>query len=398
MHHANRMSMAGHANLTLANFSMRRPKHEVDQRRSLEWLAHVHTASEATQHNLNMDTEAAFAQQVQERVERCACGPDKIAARGFVLPDLGHEEWDENVIYNVTRLVRGEGSGARGQLYDAIVSAYFAEEYAQEQLPPNDLIHTTCTGYVSPSGAQKVVAAKGWGDHTRVTHAYHMGCYASLPALRMAAGCLNLPGPLAQTHSESARVDIAHTELCSLHLDPSDHSAEQLIVQSLFGDGFIRYSVRAEGGAGLRLLAIHEAILPDSAAAMTWRVSDAGMHMTLERQVPERIAGALRGFVAALYRKAELNADDEIERSAFAVHPGGPRIVDGVQQVLELDDRQVRASRGVLHDYGNMSSATLPHIWMRMVQDANIASGTLIASLAFGPGLTACGALFRKCE
>ena len=29
---------------------------------------------------------------------------------------------------------------------------------------------------------------------------------------------------------------------------------------------------------------------------------------------------------------------------------------------------------------------------------ANIASGTLIASLAFGPGLTACGALFRKCE
>jgi predicted naringenin-chalcone synthase len=80
--------------------------------------------------------------------------------------------------------------------------------------------------------------------------------------------------------------------------------------------------------------------------------------------------------------------------SLFAVHPGGPRIIDGVQQTLELNDAQVETSRAVLHDHGNMSSATLPHVWMRL--DASAPRGALIASLAFGPGLTVCGALFEK--
>lgn len=392
------MGIAGHASLTLANFSMRRPEYELEQRHSLRWLARVHAASEATRQALNGDAEAALAQRLHASIERCGCGPDKIAARGCVLPELGRDDWSESTIYDVTRHVRGGGSAARGRVFEEVVSAYFADEYAEEESPPNDLIHTTCTGYVAPSGAQKLVAAKGWGDRTRVTHAYHMGCYAALPSLRLAAGCLSLPNALAQASSDGARVDIAHTELCSLHLDPSAHTPEQFVVQSLFADGFIRYSLRAEAGPGLRVLALHEAILPDSASAMSWRISDAGMHMTLERRVPERIVDALRGFVAALYRKAELSASDHVERSAFAVHPGGPRIVDGVQRVLGLGDRQVHTSRSVLRDYGNMSSATLPHIWMRMLQDPELANGTLVASLAFGPGLTACGALFRKCE
>jgi predicted naringenin-chalcone synthase len=80
----------------------------------------------------------------------------------------------------------------------------------------------------------------------------------------------------------------------------------------------------------------------------------------------------------------------------FAVHPGGPKIIDRVRQVLELTDVQVQTSRDVLFDHGNMSSATLPHIWMRLAADEGVAPGTLVASLAFGPGLTVCGGLFRK--
>jgi predicted naringenin-chalcone synthase len=65
-----------------------------------------------------------------------------------------------------------------------------------------------------------------------------------------------------------------------------------------------------------------------------------------------------------------------------------------VREVLELSPAQVRTSLDVLHDHGNMSSATLPHVWM--VLDQTLAPGTLVASLAFGPGLTVCGALFEK--
>lgn len=123
--------------------------------------------------------------------------------------------------------------------------------------------------------------------------------------------------------------------------------------------------------------------------------SNWGMHMTLARDVPERVAGAACGFVVELYRRAGLDIA-AIPDSIFAVHPGGPRIIDRVRDVLELSDAQVQASRDVLRAYSNMSSATLPHIWHRLLGDPAVPRGTLIPSLAFGPGLTMCGALLEK--
>jgi predicted naringenin-chalcone synthase len=81
----------------------------------------------------------------------------------------------------------------------------------------------------------------------------------------------------------------------------------------------------------------------------------------------------------------------------FAIHPGGPRILDYLEELLKLEKRQLRLSRAVLFQRGNMSSATLPHIWMAGASDGDLKPGTLVVSLAFGPGLTIAGALFRKC-
>src|SRR5262249_17999521 len=159
--------------------------------------------------------------------------------------------------------------------------------------------------------------------------------------------------------------------------------------QTLFADGLIRYSVVDDDGPGLVPLALHERVLADSAASMGWVVSDWGMRMTLARDVPERIAASLRGFVLELYRRA--GRHPHLGNAVFAVHPGGPKVLDSVREVLELDDAQLSASRGVLRDHGNMSSATLPHIWARVLADHKIAPGTLIPSLAFGPGLTITG-------
>lgn len=367
--------------MLLTAFAASRPRFEISQARSLEWLAVAHAEAEATRASLTPAEKSAFALRMARLIGRCACAPDKIARRGHSVPDIELGGWDGNEVYDLRRHAHGSGTAIRTRVFGEVVSAYFEEAYRGDDAP-DDLIHVTCTGYAAPSGAQQLVARNHW--RTRVTHAYHMGCYAAVPAVRIAAG-------LAATGSR--RVDIAHTELCSLHLDPSDHRPEQLVVQSLFADGLIRYSAVADANHGLELIALHEQIVPDSASAMRWIAADHGMHMTLSRDVPERIASVLRAFVIELYRRADLDVG-RTRDSLFAVHPGGPRIIDGVQHTLELTDAQVAASRAVLHDHGNMSSATLPHVWMRL--DASAPRGTLIASLAFGPGLTVCGALFEK--
>jgi predicted naringenin-chalcone synthase len=218
-----------------------------------------------------------------------------------------------------------------------------------------------------------------------------MGCYAALPAVRIAAGLLG-------SARGSARADVVHTELCSLHLQPCEHDAEHLVVQSLFADGHVRYGV-ARGPsprASLAVVAEREEILPDSTEAMTWTCGDRGMHMTLSRDVPSRIARNVRAFVTALFADAGLSFDQHGPRTIFAVHPGGPRVVDEVQRALELSSMQVEASREVLLRFGNMSSATLPHIWRALALDDGIPTGTLVVSLAFGPGLTVSGALMVR--
>lgn len=425
----------------LSNFLVAPAEFQIDQDRSLAWLAKIHAASEATLHGLDSAATEAFEAAMTRRIQRCACNRSKIANRGHVLPDIGTAVSVPQTtdlgrlpsIYNVETNPQGHGTAARSRVFDQVVTAYFESAYAACSDAPTDLIHVTCTGYVSPSGAQKLVASKGWSNQTHVTHAYQMGCYAAFPALRIAAGFVASPSCLSSRGADRTaetrgwtgstaidqprRVDIVHTELCTLHLDPSDHRLEQLVVQSLFADGFIRYSMQAMPAMpassassaydnrsqamspsqqrGLEILAIRELIVPETAGSMSWSVGDAGMQMTLARDVPAKIATVLREFVTQLCGNANLSVA-ALRDSIAAVHPGGPKIIDGVRDVLELTDAQVQTSRDVLFDHGNMSSATLPHIWARLVADPAVVAGTLILSLAFGPGLTVCGGLFRK--
>jgi predicted naringenin-chalcone synthase len=383
--------------LMLTNFSVRRPQFELAQQGALRWLVELHSLAESAQKNFSDAERAAFAERYSKRVERCACGSDKISKRGHVTADLG--AIDRLELYDVRRSPRGQGTAARSRVFTEIVNGYFEQEYAAETRAPSELIHVTCTGYASPSGAQRLVAKRAWGAETQVIHAYHMGCYAAFPALRIAAGRLRDPTALRPAETER-RIDIVHTELCTLHLDPSDHSAEQCVVQSLFADGFVRYCL-CEGAAtdaqrGLEILALSERILPDSSESMAWTLGDFGMQMTLARDVPERIAGGLRSFVSELFEKAGLGLAEALRHTVAAIHPGGPKIIDRVREVLELEPAQVQLSRDVLFDFGNMSSATLPHVWQRVLLDDRVEPGSLVLSLAFGPGLTMCGGLFRK--
>jgi predicted naringenin-chalcone synthase len=375
--------------MVLTSFRLLRPRYEARQDEILAWLAEIHTRAEITRvGGPNLDVNA-FRARMQRLVRHVCCGSDRIESRGYSATDPEHAEREAAALYDVTRVPAGAGTAARTDLYAREVEDAFTRLYAEEETPPQDLVHVTCTGYVSPSGAQRIVSRKGWGAKTRVTHAYHMGCYASIPTIRLAAA-------LAQ-----GRVDVVHTELCSLHFNPALHTPEQLVVQSLFADGTARYTVEADAllpsrARALRILAIHEELPGASEDAMRWELGDHGMRMTLSRDLPEVLARAIRPFVRDLVARAGLDLEGERQRAFFAIHPGGPKVIDVVRSALELTEGQVAASRSVLRRFGNMSSATLPHIWSDLLSGDEVPEGALVVSLAFGPGLTLAGAVLRK--
>jgi predicted naringenin-chalcone synthase len=301
-------------------------------------------------------------------------------------------------IFRLNERAGGLDMASRQATFDELVREKCNFLFDSGERLEQDLIHVTCTGYLSPSPLQRFVAESDHAAQTRVLHAYHMGCYASLPASRMAAA-LALQSANTGRDRNSSAVDVVHTELCTLHFNPQDHSPEQLVVQSLFADGFIRYKVSAQPvGAGgcFRILAMDEIQVPQSAAAMTWMPVSWGMSMTLAREVPQLIASSLRGFVSQLLARAGLTEAEALPGLVYAVHPGGPKIIDHVQTLLEIPEEKLSASRDVLKRFGNMSSATLPHVWQSIVDNPAVyPNGTRVLSLAFGPGLTIAGGLFE---
>ncbi|MCC5832686.1 MAG: hypothetical protein JJU12_06560 [Chlamydiales bacterium] len=330
----------------LSDFAIESPPHEFEQEAFLRWLKERHP-------------------NFIDNIQRVCCKENKISKRRFVISELRYLDY-----------------GEKSALFDAYAEKVFETLYLSKNSPPEEIIHVTCTGYRSPSAAQVLATRRGWEAVTKVTHAYHMGCLAALSAIRIGAGYASLG---------SKEIDIVHTELCSLHLNPSLTTSEQFVAQSLFADGTIKYTLTSDcKGPGFRILAQLERMIPDTEELMKWETASWGLKMTLSREIPLRIVRVVAPFVE------ELAKGRPLEDLIFAIHPGGPKIIELIENKLKLSKKQVAATEKILYGRGNMSSATLPHIWEEILHNAEYPSGSLILGLAFGPGLTISGNLLEK--
>src|SRR3989344_4806695 len=173
----------------ISNFHSIRPCYETEQEATFEWLIDAHCQSAKTA-GLEKKDPSQFRQEIHDALWRVGCKPGQIEKRGHVLADFLHREWNRMDIYRLEEIPTGKGLSERSKYFEKKTDEIFDSYYPKGALFPDDLIHVSCTGYVSPSSAQKLVAKQSWGDKTTVTHAYHMGCYGAFPAIRMGSGFL----------------------------------------------------------------------------------------------------------------------------------------------------------------------------------------------------------------
>ncbi len=378
----------------LFDFVSVRPKFESKQAATLKWLLAAHLEAERKKASWQDGDSVEFAKKLQEKIAKGSCKEDKISTRGHVVDDFHHENWSDMQVYRSHQSGVGLGIAKRLDVFATEAVQVFEKFYKDVLSAPEDLLHVSCTGYVHPNAAQSLVASKSWNTQTTVTNVYHMGCFGALSAIRVARGYCAI---------NERRTDIVHTEMCSLHSDLNNHNMDQLVAQSLFSDGFIKYSAqdieKAEMGTSyLEILGTHEEIIANSKEAMLWNISEFGFSIYLDKSIPVHFAKGLDAFLTRLCKKCDWDKKEILENALFAIHPGGPKILDQIQKVLRLQDFQMKTSREILKKYGNMSSATIPHIWKSLLEEREVALDTKIVSLAFGPGLTICGAILEKGE
>ncbi len=285
---------------------------------------------------------------------------------------------------------RGPTTAERMQHY-AELAPPLAVQAAAAALRPSgvrtaDLTHlvtVSCTGFVAPGVDVALIRALGLPPTVERTHVGYMGCHGALNGLRVARAFA--------AAAPDARVLLCAVELCTLHYCYG-WDAQEVIANALFADG----AAAVVGGpadvappGAWRVAATGSCLIPDSADSMTWTVGDHGFEMTLARQVPRLIAVHLRPWLEGWLARHGAALDAV---GSWAVHPGGPRILDAVEEGLGLPRTALELSRAVLRDHGNMSSPTVLFILDRL--RAARAPRPCVA-LGFGPGLMAEAVLLR---
>jgi len=280
---------------------------------------------------------------------------------------------------------RGPSTGARMESYEqhAVGLAHTASRraLAASGVSPGEISHlltVSCTGFFAPGIDAGLVSKLGLQPEVTRAHLGFMGCHGLFNALALAR-------PIVLSNPE-ARILVCAVELCSLHYSYLWDS-EKLVANALFADGAAALVIGGSEPA-MRVLNQGSTLLLDSADAMTWRIGDHGFEMTLSSILPTLIREGAAQWVLRWLAAQGLRSD---EVGTWAIHPGGPRILDAFADALDLDAGSLALSRKALERYGNMSSATIGFILAAAREQGFTGPGVAIG---LGPGLTVEAMLF----
>ncbi|MDB6139408.1 MAG: putative naringenin-chalcone synthase [Verrucomicrobiaceae bacterium] len=249
------------------------------------------------------------------------------------------------------------------------------------------IVFVSCTGFVNPGPDYHIIRELGLSENVQRYTLGFMGCYAAFPGLRMAAQFCEA--------DPQAVVLVMCLELCTLHLQINDRP-DSILANSLFADGAAAAIVSARKPApGRPAYVVRDfttSLVTSGEQDMAWTIGNEGFSMVLSAYVPDIIGSNIRQMLGDTLKRKGM-ALEEIQE--WAVHPGGRAILDRVQDSLGLAPDALDASREVLRDYGNMSSATVLFVLKELLDSAET-EHALTGAMAFGPGLTVETAVFER--
>ena len=217
-----------------------------------------------------------------------------------------------------------------------------------------------------------------------------LGCVAG------AAGLARLHDYLVG-HPDDVAVLVA-VELCSLTVQRDDLSVANLVASGLFGDGAA--AVVARGGApeqpgGLDVLATRSRLYPDSERTMGFDVTGSGLRIVLDAEVPTIVGRYIREDVDGFLADHGLSRADI---DFWVCHPGGPKVIEALETALEIPREAVQLTWDSLARVGNLSSASVLHVFADTLRDRPPAPGSYGIVMAMGPGFCSELVLVRAAE
>jgi alkylresorcinol/alkylpyrone synthase len=283
----------------------------------------------------------------------------------------------------------GHGWQERNRVYLAAADAMFrdvaTQAIAKAGLAPSDIdgvVTVSTTGIATPSLDARNGPAIGLRNDIQRVPVFGLGCAGGVSGLATAARLA-----VAEPGSNWLFVTI---ETCSIaiRLDSDDPAA--IVATALFGDGAAAAVVSTEGEGLAKIAGAGERMWPDTLGIMGWRVEDPGLAVVFDRAIPpfveSELAGAIDGILADLGV-----AKSDVGR--LCCHPGGVKVIDAIEEAMQLPAGTLDLERDVLRDQGNMSAPTVLFVLQRLIE-RGLPERTLMTS--FGPGFTCAGLVLDR--
>jgi alkylresorcinol/alkylpyrone synthase len=236
------------------------------------------------------------------------------------------------------------------------------------------LVTSSCTGYSVPGWGVELVEELGLPCDTARLPITESGCAGGVVALARAVDYLRVrPG--------AAALAVA-AELCSLSFH-SGGDEGNLTASLIFGDGAGAALLEGGAGAGLEVIDSASALIPGTRDALGFDLTDRGFYPVLTRELVTMLPPAMKAAAARLFCKHGLETRDI---GAWLLHPGGARILSGMESMLGLASEQTQWSWGAMREAGNTSSAAIFDVLARYLAGPRPPEHAVVA--AFGPGVS----------
>ena len=239
----------------------------------------------------------------------------------------------------------------------------------------------TSSGLAIPSLESMLANRLGFSPRMQRTPVFGLGCAGGTTGLSRATQIARaMPG---------ANVLLLVVELGGLNVEFNPESAAMFVSTALFGDGAAALILRSDAAPRDVAPSLAEVgpsgehMWRDTGYVMGWEVMDNGLDVVLSGTLPrftrENLKQAVDGFL-------ETHSLGLADIDGYVVHPGGPKVLEAVEQALDIEPSALRHSREVLRRFGNMSSPTVLFVLRETVAAGQRGRHLM---MSFGPGFTA---------
>ncbi|MGW1817482.1 type III polyketide synthase [Streptomyces sp. NPDC002125] len=241
------------------------------------------------------------------------------------------------------------------------------------------LMFTSVTGIAAPSIDARLVGRVGLRPDVKRLPVFGLGCVAG------AAGVARLHDHLLGRPDQVAV--LLSVELCSLTFQRGDATPANMVATALFGDGAAAVVLvggdRPVPADGPEVLDTRSRLYPDTGHVMGWDIRGSGFTVVLDPSVPDVVRRYLADDVTGFLAEHGLKPKD-IAR--WVCHPGGPKVLDAVTEVLALPDGALDVTWTSLAEVGNLSSSSVLHVLRDTMERRRPEPGTPGLLMAMGPG------------